>query len=143
MDRELRLRIVIEKPPAGVDYGLQKGRGNPYETVQTQRSGKKDLVFEFPVSINARTQSLGGPYVQGPTGGKFVYLDIGTYAGQTDTPWSRRLKVPLTGITTAMIDRATKNAESVLEARVAGTNKNGEPSCATVKPFTGWKLVRS
>ena len=139
---EIKLRIVIEKPPAGIDYGLQKGRGNPYETVQTQRSGKKDLVFEFPVSVSARNHSLTGPYVQGPAGAKFVYIDIGTYAGQQNTPWSRRLKVPLTGITGTMIARSSQDSGFVLETRVPGTSSNGEPSCASVKPFQGWKVAR-
>jgi hypothetical protein len=33
--RELTFRIVLEDPPAGVDFGLQIGRGAEYETVQT------------------------------------------------------------------------------------------------------------
>ena len=51
MERELRLRIILEKPPADVDFGLQKGRGSAYETVQTQRSKSSDLHFEFNVGI--------------------------------------------------------------------------------------------
>ena len=30
--------------------------------------------------------------MQGPSGEQFVYINIGTYAGQTNTSWSRRLK---------------------------------------------------
>ena len=45
MDRELSLTIVLERPTVGVDYGLQKGRGNDYETVQTQRGASQDLTF--------------------------------------------------------------------------------------------------
>jgi hypothetical protein len=37
MALELTLRIVIEQPPAGVDFALQKGSGSAYETVQKQR----------------------------------------------------------------------------------------------------------
>jgi hypothetical protein len=33
MDSELKLTIVLERPTAGCDYGLQKGKGNDYETV--------------------------------------------------------------------------------------------------------------
>src|SRR5580700_11618754 len=51
MARELTLRIIIEQPPQGVDFGLQKGSGSVYETVQKQRSQGKDLVFEFQPSI--------------------------------------------------------------------------------------------
>ncbi len=141
MGEEIKLRIIIERPPSGIDYALQKGRGNPYEMVQKQRSGKKDLIFEFPVSFSARTKSLTGPYVQGPAGAKFVYIDIGTYAGQQNTPWSRRMKVPLTGISSNAIRRAA-GSSSVLEAHVPGTGKNGEPNCATIKPAGGWKVTR-
>ena len=141
MESELTLRVVLEKPPQGVDFALQKGRGNPYETIQKQRSKGSDLIFEFTVGVKAdgpaATPNLQGPFVQGPPAGRFVYLDIGTAAGQLDTPWSRRLKIPLSGITMAMISSRT-----VLEARVPGTGKDGGPNCATVKPFAGWKLVR-
>ena len=34
---------------------------------------------------------FSGSYVQGPSDNKFVYIDIGTYAGQTDNIWSSRL----------------------------------------------------
>jgi hypothetical protein len=146
MERELTFRIVLEKPPAGVDFGLQKGRGNDYETTQKQRSGTDDLYFEFTVRAKAGAKggapNLLGPFVQGPPSARFVYLDIGTYAGQTDTKWSRRLKIPLTGITLEIIDRAA-DSPVVLETHVPGTGRDGGPNCATVKPFRGWKLVKS
>jgi len=141
MDRELTLRIILERPPKGVDFGLQKGRGSAYETVQTQRSRGKDLEFEFSVGVKAGAgkamQALVSPFVQGSAGERFVYIDIGTCAGQADSCWSRRLKIPLTGITMDMIA-----ARGILEARVSGTGKDGGPSCATVKPFDGWKSLR-
>ena len=146
MEREVTLRIVLEKPPAGVDFGLQKGRGNDYETIQIQRFKGQDLIFDFTVRAkapaNAKAKDASpnflGPFVQGPTGERFVYIDIGTYAGQTETCWSRRLKIPLRGITWKMIEEVTEG-KSLLETRVAGTGKDGSPSCATPKPFSGWK----
>jgi hypothetical protein len=146
MERELTLRIVLEKPPPGVDFGVQKGRGVDYETIQTQRSKGTDLNFEFTVRAkltgNDTTPNFLGEFVQGPTGERFVYMDIGTYAGQTGTCWSRRLKIPLRGITWEMIDRVVEG-KSILETHVAGTGKDGSPSCATPKPFSGWKLRES
>jgi hypothetical protein len=147
MDRELTFRIVLEKPPAGVDFALQKGRGSDYETIQKQRSGTDELRFEFTVQAsvgnNAASPSLLGPLVQGPPNARFVYLDIGTYAAQKDSAWSRRLKIPLTGITSDLIDRADRDSHAVFETHVHGTGKDGGPNCATVKPFAGWKLVKS
>ncbi|MGH9627202.1 MAG: DUF5990 family protein, partial [Bryobacteraceae bacterium] len=85
MERELNLRIILEKPSAGVDFGLQKGRGSVYETIQTQRSNGEDLRFEFTARIKAdRNDAMPvflGPFVQGPPGQRFVYIDIGACAG--------------------------------------------------------------
>jgi hypothetical protein len=147
MERELTFRIVLEKPPAGVDFGLQKGRGSDYEVIQKQRSGTGDLRFEFTVRVSAGSKgeepNLLGPFVQGPKGARFVYLDIGACAGQSDTKWSRRLKVPLTGLTSNVIEQIKDPAKIILETHVPGTGKDGGPNCATVKPFGGWKLVKT
>jgi hypothetical protein len=144
--RVLTLRIVVEKPPAGVDYGVQSGHGSNYDTVQTVRSCGDDLHFEFSVEVKEGSRrappDFRGPMVQGPAGARFVYLDIGTCAGQADTPWSRRLKIPLTGITWDTIEKASA-PRRVLEARVPGTGRDGGPTCATVKEFDGWNITRS
>jgi hypothetical protein len=135
MEQELNLVIILETPPAGVDYALQKGGGNVYEKVQKQRSTGKDLRFEFSVRVDEQKNgdpNFLGPFTQGPAGARFVYLDIGQAAGQFDSLWSRRLKIPLHGITWDLVKK--KN----LVAHVAGTAKDGSPTCATVKPFSGW-----
>ena len=147
MERELKLRIILEKPPADVDFGLQKGRGNEYEVIQKQRSTAKDLTFEFDVRVKDSPKedqpTFLGPFVQGPPAERFVYIDIGTCAGQADSCWSRRLKIPLRGITWEIVDRMLADPKSILETRVPGTGRDGGPSCATVKPFEGWKPGRS
>lgn len=107
MPGELKLRIIVEQPPLDVDYALQKGSGSFYETVQKQRSIGNDLTFEFTPTIRAGVSdpmaALGGPFVQGPPKQRFVYLDIGTCAGQHDSRWTRRMKIPLTGIAPKMM----------------------------------------
>lgn len=141
METVLNCRIILETPPPGVDYALQKGRGSASEAVQTQRSDGSDLHFEFTVGVRTAGSSpdFRGPFIQGPAGGRFVYIGIGRFAGQADTPWSRRLKIPLTGITPDMIRRAS-NKGAVLETRVQGTGRDGTPACASVKDFGGWNL---
>jgi len=144
MEQDLNFRIILERPPAGIDYGLQKGGGNDYEVTQKQRSKTGDLRFEFNARVKEGKDGLPvllGPFVHGPPQERFVYLDIGTYAGQTNTPWSRRLKIPLRGITWDTVKQALRDA-SVLETHVAGTAKDGSPTCATVKPFAGWRVKR-
>lgn len=144
MDQKLNLRIILESPPPGVDYGLQQGGGANYEVTQKQRSKTGDLRFEFDARVREGKDGspvLLGPFVHGPPQERFVYLDIGTYAGQTGTQWSGRLKIPLRGIDWDMVKQATRPSY-VLETRVPGTGKDGRPTCATVKPFAGWKVNR-
>lgn len=141
---EITLRIVLIKPTVGVDFGLQKGRGSACEVVQRKRSNESDLQFEFAVAV--KNNDLGptdfsGPYVQGKRGDRFVYVNIGTYAGQGNTQWSRRLKVPLNVITRQLI-----NSGTVLVAKIPGTDKDGGPSCAyewrrRVDPGWQWELL--
>src|ERR1700737_2480342 len=113
------LRIVLAQPTAGVDFGLQKGRGSVYEVVGKQRSKGGDLEFEFTVTAKTGRKddlpNFAGPFVQGPAGERFVYINIGTSAGQTNTPWSRRLKIPLSGITRDML-----HSGKVLVAHIPG-----------------------
>ncbi|GAB3695002.1 hypothetical protein GCM10027592_16570 [Spirosoma flavus] len=145
MEQEIRLQIVLEKPTPGVDFGLQKGSGHTYETIQTQRSTGADLSFTCTArvkgnSTNNQSLILLGPFVQGPPDGRFVYLNIGKSAGQHDTEWSRRLKVPLTGLSWEMILQLAQNPDQMLITQVPGTGKDGSPNCATVKPFGGWRI---
>jgi len=143
MNQELSLRIILEKTPAGIDFGLQQGSGSHYGTIQTQRSGNHDLVFDFPVTVKHDKDGqpdFAGVFVQGPRAKRFIYIDIGQCAGQHDTHWSRRLKIPLTGITPSMIKELSANSTQILQAKVPGTGKDKGPNCATVKPFSGWHV---
>ena len=146
MDRELTFRIVLKTPPAGVDFGLQKGRGSIYEVTQKQRSGTADLSCVFVAGVKGDAKDplpdFTGSFTQGPRGQRFVYIDIGNCAGQADSAWSRRLKIPLSGITWNMIEQAADNPRAVLETHVPGVGRDGGPSCGTVKPFDGWTVKK-
>lgn len=146
LSREQRLRLILEQPTSGVDFGLQKGRGGSFEIVQKQRSDGKDVAFEFSVTVKAGKDGLpdfSGALVQGGPDERFFYVNIGTYAGQENTPWSRRLKVPLSGIGWDLI-----NSQGVLIATIPGKGKDGGPSCAyewrqRVGPSWQWQLEKS
>jgi hypothetical protein len=144
MKQDLTLHVTLQSPPAGVNFGLQKGSGNRYETVQIQSSDGSDLYFTLTIVANINTEksseiNLSGPFVQGPPAARFIYFDIGALAGQVGG-WSRRLKIPLTGITPNMVITAPGNPLAQLQTTVPGTAKDGGPNCATVKPFAGWKV---
>jgi hypothetical protein len=101
------------------------------------------MSFEFTLRVNegkSGEPNFLGPFAQGPADSRFVYLDIGTYAGQKDTGWSRRLKIPLAGINWNMVKAAAKTSRTI-EARVAGRGgRDGGPTCGTIKPFSGWHV---
>lgn len=143
MESTITLQIILVKPTPGVMFGLQKGSGSNYETVEKQIPVSNDLSFKFTITVKGdrskdKYPKFSGSFVQGPADNKFVYIDIGTYAGQPDTIWSRRLKIPLTGITWKDIDSLSEF--SILQTSVPGTGKDGGPNCATVKPFAGWHI---
>lgn len=142
---QLRLRLILERPPAGVDFGLQEGKGNNYRTVQKQRSDGGDLIFDCAVEVGQRSDgqpNFLGPVTQGPPAARFIYIDIGKAAGQTNSAWQRRIKAPLGGIHWEMIQEAAADARKVIEARFPGTGRDGGPSCATLHPLGGWKTTR-
>ena len=144
MTNKVTLRIILQGPTPGVVYGLQKGKGSNYETVLKQTSDSTDLIFQFNVEAKHGDNGkiiLLGPFAQGTPQDRFVYIDIGTYAGQKGSPWSRRLKIPLSGINAELVNTLSEN--TILWCKIPGTGKDGGPNCATVKPFSGWKVTSS
>ena len=143
MKIDVPLRVVLVAPPAGVVYGIQRGRGSAYEVAFAQQPKRGDVTFEFALTAAAGTDgnpNFLGEYVQGPAGRRFVYVDVGRAARQHDTHWSRRMIIRLDDITWPVIHKATKPGKR-LEARIQGTGSDGGPSCATVDLIGGWKVV--
>lgn len=136
--REIRARLVIEQPVPGVLHSLQEGDDKPLDA---KRSGGEPLAFAFPLRIErtADGAKFFGPQVrrEGPLR-RFVYVRIGTAAGDHASPWTRRMKVDIHDIDLALIDRAI--AGGVLEGRLNGTSPDGSPACATIRPVT-WRVV--
>jgi len=146
MESILTLKIILENPTAGVDYGLQEGKDSDFNTIQTKRGNGKDLKFECSVRVKfneGKNPVYLGPFAQGPSNDRFIYIDIGTCAGQIDSCWSRRLKIPLSGITMEMVQQVLSDPKQLIETIVPGSGKGGGPNCGTVKPFNGWKLKQN
>ncbi len=142
MDRNLPLRITIVQPPRNVAFALQRGKD---ELLPPAAEADGQISFDFSVRVGVRPSdgapNFLGPFTQGPPAGRFVYVNVGTSAGQADSPWTRRAKVPLAGIDWPIIDEALATPGAVVEARFAGTAKDGSPACATVPLLDGgWKV---
>jgi len=142
MDRLLTIRITIADPPAGVAWAMQLGKDQLQPPFSSTPAG---LHFEATIRIapgrGAGVPRLLGAPVQGPPAARFVYLNSGRRAGQANSAWDRRAKVPLTAITSALVEAAEAKGQ-VLAATIAGTNRDGGPACATVPLLgAGWHLA--
>lgn len=145
MDRQLPLRITVVRPPAGVAIQVQRGRT---ELVPPTAATDDTVTFDFRcVSGTSRRTAPHGSSAtsaQGPSRGRFVYVNAGKRAGQADSCWDRRAKVSLMTITSAQIDAVLAQRGAVLEARIEGTAPDGGPACATAALLDhGWRIVRT
>ena len=140
---ELPLRIVMERPPVGAMVALQRGATAKAVLVAPVSVSQDTLVFDFSVTVSGAGADGGprllGPCVQGPPGGRFVYLNSGTYAGAPGRSGGRRAKVPLGGISWALIEALPVDGR--LEAHIAGTARDGGVACASVPLLPpGWRV---
>lgn len=138
------LRIIVVNPPPDIRWALQLGRDG---MVKPSLSAKNRICFDFAVEAvdNSPKGSfrLRGPAVQGRPGERFVYLRIGTYAGQEGTEVARRAKISLEGITEKLLDAVRAQRDGVLEVQFAGTDSKGGAACATVPLLgNGWYVAQ-
>jgi hypothetical protein len=139
-DRELRLRITVSNPPAGVAWALQLGRDELVQPSKTSTGLAFDAIVRL-VAAKTGELDLRGPAVQGPRNGRFVYLNSGKRAGQAGSGWDRRAKVSLEGLRTLLADFSGDPRTVTAEAGIGGTGPDGGPACATVKlSGAGWRL---
>ena len=128
------LRVVVRDPVPGVDLRVQSGRAD-----LVSPSSVSDAAVTFDIAVRVTLPDAEGPVgffrplTQGPPKERFVYVNAGRHAGQADSCWDRRAKIPLTGIRPALIRRVLTVPGSVLEVAIAGRGRDGGPVCAMVK----------
>lgn len=132
----ITLRITIEDPVPGVTYSLQDGKSAP---VGPRVAMDAPLSFDVPVRLAPGPKFLGEFVRQEGPQRRFVYIAIGGQAGDHASPWSRRIKLDIHDLPGALLETAL--AGDILEARLPGRAKDGGPSCATLKPVGGWRVV--
>lgn len=83
---------------------------------------------------------LKGPYVQGPPGGRFIYLNWGTVDAPGTFAMFRRAKLQLDAVSPEVLRSAAE--QGTLVARVILTDSGGGPICASVRaPFIEWSAA--
>ena len=130
------LRLTIADPVAGVAYSLQDKANTPIDP-RTAHDGP--IRFDVPITLSDDGRPTG-PFVrrEGPTR-RFVYIAIGTSAGQHACAWSRRAKIDVHDIPADLLAPARQGR--VLEVVLPGRARDGGPACATVRPLQGWRAV--
>jgi hypothetical protein len=138
MKQTLKLRLIVTDPLPGVHCAMQRGK----EDLHPPTVASGSLVFDFSVQVDLSREPIGltGEFTQGPPSKRFVYVNSGTYAGESGTSWSRRAKVPITSIT-ASVAREAITLDRALQARVHGRAKDGGPFCASVPLLSDWAVT--
>lgn len=131
----ITLRLTIADPVPGVHYSLQEKDAVFDPRIATDAP----LSFDVPVRLTDDGRFLGDFVRREGPERRFVYIRIGSMAGDHAAGWQRRAKIDIHDIPKALLDQARKGA--VLEAVLPGRSKDGSPACATVRPMTPWRVV--
>ena len=131
----IRMRLVIEAPVPGVAHSLQDKKNHPVDPKMS--AGGEPLAFNFPIRIAAGPKFYGEQVRSEGPERRFVYIAVGTPAGQHVSPWSRRMKIDIHDIAQDLLDGAA--AGKRLTGTIDGTGADGTPVCATVR-VRRWSL---
>jgi hypothetical protein len=138
----MRIRILGTDLP-GRDYepgGDLPGYRNVHVGVQP-KNGPAELLdlnpgdvaeVEWTLDCTLDGTDVRGPYIQGPPGGRFIYLSWGTVDDAGGFTMFRRAKLMLADVPTDVFESAA--ASGLLAASLGLTDAEGNPLCARVRP---------
>src|SRR5215831_10142927 len=128
---EIKLRINVTSPLAGVSMQVQEGKDRLLPPCDKNADR---ISFEFPiiVDLSSGAPNFLGRFAQGPKDSRFIYVNSGSYAGQAGTSWNRRAKIPLIKITTEQVKQVIDTPGSKLEITISGIGRDGGPVCASI-----------
>lgn len=132
---EIRVRIVIENPVPGVLHSLQEDDA-PLDPKRSKTG--EPLSFDFPLRLAPGPKFFGKQVRREGPVRRFVYIRVGTAAGDHASPWARRMKIDIHDIDPKLLDAAAQGG--VLVATINGTLKDGSPACATIRPVV-WSIA--
>ncbi len=143
----MRIRIEASDLP-GSSCGPSPDSPGGYQNIHVgiQRRGRRDeflglvpgdapsatWTVECTPAPSASGTDLAGPYIQGPPGGRFIYLSWGTVDDAGGFSLFRRAKLWLGAVPADVLDQAVDRG--LLVGRVGLTDPEGNPRCAAVRP---------
>jgi hypothetical protein len=144
----VQIRIEGENlPGSSCGPSPERPEGHFNIHVGVQRRGKRDELLELtPGDVPAVSWTLDatvterpdgstdlkGPYIQGPPGGRFIYLSWGTVDQPGEFALFRRAKLWLEAVPPQVLASAAERG--VLVGRLGLTGPRGNPLCAAVRP---------
>lgn len=132
---EIRMRLLVEAPVPGVAHSLQDKKGGPVGAMVSQ--GGEPLSFDVPIRIGPGPKLYGEQVRSEGPARRFIYIAVGTQAGDCGSRWSRRMKIDIHAIPAPLLEGAL--AGRCLVGTLNGTGKDGTPACATIR-VEGWRL---
>jgi hypothetical protein len=150
----VKIRIeASELPGSSCDPGPDAPAGHHNVHVCVQGRKRDDLLGLVPGDASTATWTLDctavstptgvdvkGPHVQGPPGGRFIYLSWGTVDDAQSFTMFRRAKLLFDAIPPNVIDDAVDLG--LLIGRLGLTDSKGHPLCASVRPpMIEWRAM--
>lgn len=119
---------------AGIHVGVQR-RGKPAELLGVVPGDAPAVTWTLDATVTPApdgTADVRGPYVQGPPGGRFIYLSWGEVGSPGTFEMFRRAKLWLEAVPAPVLREAA--GRGVLVGRLGLTDAKGYPRCASVRP---------
>ena len=125
-----------------IHVGVQR-RGKPAELLGLVPGDSPAVTWTLDATVTPAPDGgldVKGPYIQGPPGGRFIYLNWGTVDAPGTFNMFRRAKLRLDAVPPELLRDAQRQGSLV--ARVTLTDPRGNPVCASLgPPFIEWSAA--
>jgi hypothetical protein len=118
----------------GIQVGVQR-RNKPGELLSVTAGDAPAATWTLDAVVSPSPDGapdLKGPHIQGPPGGRFIYLNWGTVDGSGEFTMFRRAKLWLNAVPPEVLSSAVELG--ALVGRVGLTDGKGNPICASIRP---------
>ena len=116
-----------------IEVAVQR-RGKPAELLGRTDADAPAAIWTIDCELvrSVAGPDLKGRYIQGPPGGRFIYLSWGAVDRSGAFTMFRRAKLWLDAVPSAVLAEADRNG--TLVGRLGLTDDKGGPLCASVRP---------
>ena len=114
---------------SNIHVGVQR-KNRPAELLELHPGDATTATWTLDCAIDGT--DIRGPYIQGPPGGRFIYLSWGSLGDNGRFTMFRRAKLTLEDVPADVLESAFDSG--LLVGSLALTDAKGNPVCARVRP---------